>query len=613
MLPINLKTILKNGLWFVNFGSMIKLTLRMPFRANRIFFIFEGKSYTYKEVYAQSVRYSNFFLIQRQKRIKDGTLGKKDRLSIGIYQENTPEYLFAAFGAGLSNSVLFAINTGFRGKTLANVINQAKISLLLTAGDSAAEVETVLPDLSLLSRENILITEDTKGSEKNNFTRFETAALKSEAKAAKPAMPPMDNTLPVLVIYTSGTTGMPKGVPCAHLKMIGAGAVVQSAIRLTKNDRGYICMPLFHSNAWYIGVLSVMLAGASFVLKRRFSASAFEKDILTYGVTFMNYVGQPLHYIIAALEKKYGDGKAVEKALASHPDNRFRIAYGNGASPIDREKCMRYLKMEHIFEIYGSTEAVITTTNKPGDPIESVGQIPESTVILSETGKPCPPGIVGENNQLINYDAAVGEICKKTGTDNLRFDGYFDDDAATAKKFRNGYYHSGDLGHVRVIDKKRYLYFNGRTDDWIRKDGENFSAENVVEYAGKMPGVTLAAAYGAPCEVSDEKVMVTIQMNENQAFDPKKAFNWFVSQQKDGGMDPKWMPDYIRVIDAFSLTSTQKILVRPFKKEHFNIEKHPDITVYCRQRGDKTYYPLTPEIFSEIKENFSKNGREPLL
>ena len=185
----------------------------------------------------------------------------------------------------------------------------------------------------------------------------------------------VDNFSPVIVIYTSGTSGMPKGVPCTHIKMVGAGFVVQSAVHLNKNDRGYISMPLFHSNAWYIGILPQMIVGGSFVLKRRFSASAFEEDMLAHGVTFLNYVGQPLHYIIDALERKYGSGEAVEAALAKHPRNKFRSAYGNGATVNDRIKLKRYLGMEHIYEIYGSTEAVITTANRPGDPVDSVGRV----------------------------------------------------------------------------------------------------------------------------------------------------------------------------------------------------------------------------------------------
>ena len=181
------------------------------------------------------------------------------------------------------------------------------ISLLIVGPDTADEVRNCLSEINVLTAENILMIGNEKDAAENGFTCLEHAISASEKNISKRFCPPMDNTSPVLVIYTSGTTGMPKGVPCTHLKMIGAGFVVQSAVHLTKNDRGYICMPLFHSNSWYIGILSIMLAGASFVLKRRFSAGAFEEDMLTHGVTFMNYVGQTLHYIISALEKKYGD------------------------------------------------------------------------------------------------------------------------------------------------------------------------------------------------------------------------------------------------------------------------------------------------------------------
>ena len=193
--------------------------------------------------------------------------------------------------------------------------------------------------------------------------------------------------------------------------------------------------------------------------------------------------------------------------------------------------------MDHVYEIYGSTEAVITTANKPGEPEDSVGRVPGSVVILDEEGRPCEPGRVDEKGRLLNYERAVGEICKKADRNNLRFDGYFDNEKDTGKKFRNGYYHSGDLGHIRLMNGRRYLYFNGRTDDWIRKDGENFSAENVLAFAQKIPGVRLAVAYGVPCEVSDEKVMVAVQMADGAGFDPHQAFDWLTCQQKDCGME----------------------------------------------------------------------------
>lgn len=612
----NVKTLARRGLWFVHFRNMIRLLLwGLWFRRKRVFFLFEGRPYTYGETYRQAVGYAAFFRSLRKERVDVGLQGEKERLTLAIYQENTPEFVFAALGAGLSNSVLFAVNTGFRGETLAGVLRQAAPAVLLTRENHLPEIEQVLPSLSGLAPENVLLLDETETPRYRNLPR------EIEARQQAPKVPgryrvPVDNLSPVLVIYTSGTTGLPKAVPCTHLKLVGAGLVVQRAVRLTKRDRGYISMPLFHSNAWYIGLLTLMVAGGSFVLKRRFSAGAFEQDMLEHGVTFLNYVGQPLHYILAALEKKYGRDGEVEAALARHPKNRFRVAYGNGASAVDRQKMTRYLGMEHIYEIYGSTEAVITTANKPGDPVDSMGRAPRSVVILDEQGRPCPPGIVDETTgRLLNYESAVGEIARKVSRDNLRFDGYIGGvgrDPA-AGKFRDGFYRSGDLGHIRIVRGRRYLYFNGRTDDWIRKDGENFSAESVLGYAHRLPGTKLAIAYGAPSEVSDEKVMIALEMQPGAVFRPQEAFDWFRKQQESGGMDPKWMPDYIRIVDAFPLTNTQKILVRPFKKEHFNLEANPDMKVYSLPRGDTTYRELTRAGYEEIRKRFQATGRQGLL
>lgn len=612
---MNLKAIIKTFFGFINFGSMIKVTLHwLCFRRNRVFFIFEGREYTYREVYQQSQRYAHFFLSFRKKLVDSGKLGKNKRLSFGIYMDNTPEFIFASFGAGLSNSILFAINSGFRGEILAKVMEQAEISFLIINESTWKEVESVLKAVPVKGLEKIYFVADKKNIPSKELMPLEDAVEESQQVNVPASYRiKVDNFSPVIVIYTSGTSGLPKGVPCTHIKLFGAGIVVQSAVHLNKHDRGYISMPLFHSNAWYIGILPQMIVGGSFVLKRRFSASAFEEDMLTYGVTFLNYVGQPLHYIIDALERKYGSGEAVEAALAKHPRNKFRKAYGNGATVTDRVKLKRYLGMEHIYEIYGSTEAVITTANLPGDPIDSVGKVDPSIKILNEEGKECEPGIVDTNGALTNYDKAVGEICRKVGDNNIRFEGYFGNKGATSQKFRNGWYHSGDLGHVRIVNGKRYMFFNGRTDDWIRKDGENFSAENVLDFAQKVPCVDCAIAYGAPCEVSDEKVMITVQLKAGETFNPDDVYAWFIRQQKEGGMDPKWMPDYIRVIEKFSVTDTQKIIVRPFKKENFNLDANPHMQIYFRKRGDNTYRELTSEEFNKIKDDFKTNGRETIL
>ena len=146
--------------------------------------------------------------------------------------------------------------------------------------------------------------------------------------------------------------------------------------------------------------------------------------------------------------------------------------------------------MEHVYELYGSTEAPITTLLRPGEPGGSVGRHhSKDIVILNERGEVCPPAMVDAAGRVLNYDEAVGEISKKMAQDdNIFFDGYYKNSDATQQKFKDGYYRSGDLGYVRLVGRKRYLYFSGRTDDWIRKDGENFSAESVLQIASAPPG-----------------------------------------------------------------------------------------------------------------------------
>jgi fatty-acyl-CoA synthase len=269
--------------------------------------------------------------------------------------------------------------------------------------------------------------------------------------------------------------------------------------------------------------------------------------------------------------------------------------------------------MEHVYEIYGSTETVINTVNRPGDPIESVGRVGASIRILDERDEECAPAIVDAAGKLLNYEQAVGEICRNMGPDNFRFDGYFGKAEATARAFRGGIYHSGDLGHVRVVRGARYLYFDGRTDDWIRKDGENFSSEAVLAYAQRIPCVERAIAYGAPSDVSDEKVMITIQLREGASFDPDAVHAWLTREQQEEGMDPKWMPDFIRIEARLTTTETDKVPVRAYKREHFNVERTPRMRVYYRLRGDETFRPLTPAAYGAMKDSFQRNGREALL
>jgi acyl-CoA synthetase (AMP-forming)/AMP-acid ligase II len=125
------------------------------------------------------------------------------------------------------------------------------------------------------------------------------------------------------------------------------------------------------------------------------------------------------------------------------------------------------------------------------------------------------------------------------------------------------------------------------------------------------PDIVLAAAYGVPCAVSDELVMVALKVRSGARFDPQQFFAFCDQQVTGGGMDRKWFPDFVRIVDEFEYTQTEKILVRNLKAVHFDRNRLPDAELYFRVRGDTTYRPFTASDYAELRREFE--GREKLV
>ena len=564
--------------------------------------------WTYRRYRDESVRLAHFLLRR---------LGRCDAERPGhvaMLLENHPELLALLGACGYAGLTLFGVNTGLRGETLAGVLNQSQARVLVVDERLLPEVERVRGSLKHVAPENILVL-PTQGGD------FGSAALHAavasevgppEASLDAPAVEVKPETN-LMVIYTSGTTGLPKGINNNHLKLLIIGLTVSRNLELGTDAVGYACMPLFHSNAIFLGFMPGFTACGRLAMRERFSASSFVPDVLRHGVTYWNYVGEPVHYILGALEREYASEERILDEVARNPRNRLRYAVGNGAAPPDIDRFTRWLGLDDMFELYGSTEAAISTFRKKTDPRGSVGEVTDPNVkILNERGQECPPAELGSDERITNYAEAVGEICR-VASDTALFQGYFDNAEANQSKYRDGVYHSGDLGHVVLREGKRYLFFDGRTDDWIRKDGENFSAAQVARLMGEHPDVALAAAYGVPCAVSDELVMVALKLRPGARFDSPAFFEFCERQVTEGGMDRKWFPDFVRVVEDFEYTQTQKVLVRSLKKEHFDRRRLAQAEIYWRRRGDERFHPFTAEDFQRLLREFEARERADLL
>ncbi|MDH3685344.1 MAG: AMP-binding protein [Myxococcales bacterium] len=587
-------------------GPQIEARADHPELADETFLLQGDRTWTWRRYRDESVRTAHF-LLQRL-----GPCDESRPAHVAMLLENHCELLSLLGGCGYAGLTLFGVNPGLRGETLAGVLDQSRARVLIVGERFWPEVERVLPKLKSLAPENVLVLRESE-SVPSGASDY-VAQIESEVGPLDRALAPPDVAVemerPLMVIYTSGTTGLPKGILNNHFKLLAIGRAISGNLELDRSATGYACMPLFHSNAMFIGFMPCFQVAGRLALRERFSASRFVPDVIEHGVTFWNYVGEPVHYVLGALEKQYGgDEERILAEVAGHPDNRMRYAIGNGASPPDIDRFIRWLGLEDMLELYGSTEAAISCFRRLGDPRGSVGEITDPAVkILDERGRECPVAELDADGKIANYADAVGEICR-VASDTALFQGYFDNPDANESKYREGIYHSGDLGHVQVAGERRFLFFDGRTDDWIRKDGENFSAAQVARLVQEHPDVALAAAYGVPCSVSDELVMVALKLRPGATFDPQAFFDFCEAQVTHGSMDRKWFPDFCRIVDEFDYTQTQKILVRHLKKDHFHRGRLPDAPLYFRERGDSTFRSFSEADFDAVRLRFDAAER----
>jgi acyl-CoA synthetase (AMP-forming)/AMP-acid ligase II len=590
-------------------GVQIDARAAHPELGQRALLLQGDRVWTYQRYRDESVRLAHFL----QRRL--GAVDDARPAHVAMILENHLELLALYGGCGYVGATLFGVNTGLRGDTLAGVLNQSRARVVVVDQRFAGELERVRGQLTHVAPENILVLKTDPAAPVEGHDLM--ATVETEVGALRSLDTPgldVDMTRPLVVIYTSGTTGLPKGILNNHFKMLAIGMAVSANLQLDENDTGYACMPLFHSNALYLGFHPAFHVGGKLSMRERFSASSFVPDCLKFGATYWNYVGEPVHYVLGAIEKQYGGDEArIAAEVTNDPRNKLRYAIGNGAAAPDIERFMKWLGLEEMYELYGSTEAAISTFRKKTDPRGSVGEITDPAVqILNERGEECPPAELGPDGKIQNYADAVGEICR-VAPDTALFQGYFDNPGADTSKYRDGVYHSGDLGHVVMRDGARFLYFDGRTDDWIRKDGENFSALQVARHVQEHPDVVLAAAYGVPCAVSDELVMVALKLRPGARFDPKAFFDFCEAQVSGGGMDRKWFPDFVRVVDEFEYTQTEKILVRNLKAVHFDRNRLKDAALFFRVRGDTTYRPFTAAEYAELRREFAAREKLDLL
>jgi fatty-acyl-CoA synthase len=457
-------------------------------------------------------------------------LADPDRpLHVGVLMGNTPEFLNQMAAAGLGGYVLAGINTTRRGAALAADIRRADCQILVTD----AEHRPLLDGLEL---DGVRVLD----SSSPGWTQMlETAGDLTPHREVEP----MDT---YMLIFTSGTSGNPKPVQVSHFMVLMSGQALVERFEITPDDTCYLSMPLFHSNALVAG-WGVAVANGAAMAPAKFSASRFLDDLRNYGVTYMNYVGKPLAYILATPE-----GPEDSK-------NALRVAFGNEASDRDIEEFQRRFDCI-VWDGFGSTENAVIITREPGTPKGSLGKgFPGVAVYNPQTVEECPRAQFDAEGALINADEAVGELVNTAGSGF--FTGYYNAEDATAERLRHGMYWSGDLAYV---DADGWIYLAGRSGDWLRVDGENMAAAPIERILIRLPDVSQVAVYAVPDGTVGDQIMAAIVLSHDADLTPE-SFEAFLAGQPD--LSPKAWPRYVRIATALPTTATHKILKRELAAE----------------------------------------------
>ncbi len=454
-------------------------------------------------------------------------LGIADRtrpMHIGVLLGNTPDMLTALAAAGLGGYVLCGINNTRRGAALQRDILHADCQILLTdAGHRGLTDGLDLPGVRVL---------DVGGDE--------WAALVAGAGPLSPyrEVGPMDT---FMLIFTSGTSGDPKAVQVPHFTVLVAGATLAERFRLGTSDVCYLSMPLFHSNAVLAG-WSVAVGSGAAMAPAAFSASGLLADLRRYGVTYMNYVGKPLAYVLATPE-----------APDDH-DNPLRIAFGNEANERDIDEFSRRFDCR-VWDGFGSTEGAVIVTREDGCPPGSIGRgFPGVAIYDANTMTECPIARFDDNGALANADEAVGELVNTAGAG--MFQGYYNDTAATDERLRDGMYWSGDLAYR---DADGWIYLAGRTADWMRVDGENLATAPIERILLRNKGISQVSVYAVPDPNVGDQVMAAVVPHAGADLSPE-GLEEFLAAQPD--LSPKGRPRYVWLTDRLPATATNKILKR---------------------------------------------------
>ncbi|ODU01759.1 MAG: AMP-binding protein [Pseudonocardia sp. SCN 72-86] len=458
-------------------------------------------------------------------------IGKGDR--VGIWAPNMAEWTLVQYATAKIGAILVNINPAYRTHELEYVLNQAGVTMLVSAekfktSDYVGMIEKVRGGCAALEQVVIIgaaewdaLVESGKGGDR--------AAL----AAAQAALSADD---PINIQYTSGTTGFPKGATLSHHNILNNGYFVGRLCGYTAEDRVCIPVPFYHCFGMVMGNLGCTTNGATMVIPAQgfdpeatLQAVAREKCTSLYGVPTM---------FIAELN---------HPDFASYDLSSLRTGIMAGSPcPVEvMKQVVDRMGMTEVTICYGMTEtSPVSTQTRADDSVErrvsTVGRVHphvEVKVVDPETGLTMPRG-------------EPGELCTRGYSVML---GYWEQPDKTAESIdASRWMHTGDLA---IMDSDGYLNITGRIKDMVIRGGENVYPREIEEFLYTHPDILDAQVIGVPDVKYGEELCAWVKLRDGVEELTAEEVREFAT----GKLAHYKIPRYVVVVDDFPMTVTGKV------------------------------------------------------
>ncbi|MGZ8846726.1 MAG: acyl--CoA ligase [Pyrinomonadaceae bacterium] len=331
-----------------------------------------------------------------------------------------------------------------------------------------------------------------------------------------------------LILHTSGTTSRPKRVPLSHSNLMTSAANVAATYQLTPDDVSLCVMPLFHVHGLVASTLATFFSGGTVAVPPKFNPLSFWNTVREHQATWYSAV-PTIHQVL------------LTRARNARPDGAEQLRFIRSCSAALSPQTMS--EMENVFgvpvlEAYGMTEAAHQMASNPLPPgARKAGSVGRGTqvdiAILDKEGNELPSG-------------ATGEVSIKGA--NV-FGGYEGNPEANAEAFSNGWFRTGDQGH---LDREGYLTLSGRLKELINRGGEKISPREIDEILVTHPAVAEAVCFGIPDRVYGEGVAAAVVL-KGEATEKE-----LIAHCRSSLSDFK-CPTKIFIMDSIPRTATGKI------------------------------------------------------